>query len=102
MASEKQTTVNLSKKALEIKIDLAPIFGLKNILSAGLVLLNKLSTEDQKRVIEEAKGLSIEEPLQISTDESVFRERVLKILKDSQEIPAEKKRGKKAKSSKSA
>lgn len=54
MASEKQTTVNLTEKAQAVKEDLAPVFGLKNILSAGLILLDKLSAQQQKSTIAEA------------------------------------------------
>lgn len=60
MASEKQTTVNLTEKAQEIKIDLAPVFGLKNILSAGLILLNELSDSDQKAMIQVASSLQLQ------------------------------------------
>lgn len=48
------TTVNLTETAQKVKDDLAPVFGLKNILSAGLVLFGKLSTDEQKSVIMEA------------------------------------------------
>lgn len=52
MANETDlTTVRLSEKAQEIKEELTPVFGLKNILSAGLVLFNKLNAEQQKKII---------------------------------------------------
>jgi hypothetical protein len=51
---KQQTTVNLTCKAQTIKDDLAPIFGLKNILSAGLLLFNKLSSDEQKQLIDNA------------------------------------------------
>ena len=50
------TTVRLSEKALEIKRKLAPVFGMKNIVSAGLILLDRLSADQQKAVIAEANG----------------------------------------------
>jgi len=56
MVKTKHTTVNLTKKAQAIKDDLAPIFGLKNILSAGLMLLSKLTAEQQKSIIADANG----------------------------------------------
>jgi len=56
MPSKNTTTVVLTEKAQEIKEDLAPIFGLKNILSAGLVLMGKLSAEQQKAIIAEANS----------------------------------------------
>ncbi len=52
------TTVRLSEKAQTIKEDLAPVFGLKNILSAGLVLLSRLTDTEQKQAIKEAQGIS--------------------------------------------
>lgn len=54
MTSKNQTTVNLTEKSQLIKEDLAPIFGLKNILSAGLVLLSKLTAEQKQQIIAEA------------------------------------------------
>ena len=56
MPSKNTTTVVLTEKAQEIKEDLAPIFGLKNILSAGLMLLLKLSAEQKQSIISEANG----------------------------------------------
>jgi len=53
MASKEQTTVNLTKDAQRIKYDLAPIYGLKNILSAGLVLFNKLDGNEKQKLISE-------------------------------------------------
>ena len=54
MPSKNTTTVVLTEKSQIIKEDLAPIFGLKNILSAGLVLLDKLSAEQKQAIIAEA------------------------------------------------
>ena len=48
------TTVRLTQRAVMIKEEQAPIYGLKNILSAGLVLFEELSDEEQKRAIVEA------------------------------------------------
>lgn len=56
MAKIPHTTVVLSEKAQVIKEDLAPIFRLKNILSAGLVLLSKLTAEQKQNSIAEANG----------------------------------------------
>ena len=56
MSIVKQTTVNLTQKAQAIKEELAPIFGLKNILSGGLLLFSKLTAEQQKTIIAEANG----------------------------------------------
>lgn len=100
MPSKNTTTVVLTEKAQLIKEDLAPVFGLKNILSAGLVLFGKLTTTEQKASIKEANSSLEVEPLQNPEEE--FRKRVLEILKEAQEIPAEKKRGRRAKPSMSA
>ncbi len=54
MAREKHTTVNLTENSQLIKTELAPVFGLKNILSAGLILFGRLSSDDQKKIIAEA------------------------------------------------
>jgi len=51
MGNREQTTVNLTEIAQAIKEDLAPIFGLKNILSAGLLLFSRLSDSNQKKTI---------------------------------------------------
>ena len=61
MPSKNTTTVVLTEKAQEIKEDLAPIFGLKNILSAGLVLLSKLTAEQKQNSIAEANGDRLKE-----------------------------------------
>jgi hypothetical protein len=49
----KRTTVDLTESAQLIKEQLVKAFGLKNILSAGLLLLNKLTTLDVSRVVSE-------------------------------------------------
>ncbi len=59
MPSLKQTTVVLNEVVQEIKSELAPIYGLKNILSAGLLLFNRLSDGDQKKVVAEVNGLVV-------------------------------------------
>ena len=63
------TTVRLSEKALEIKKKLAPVFGMRNIVSAGLILLDRLPAAQQKTVIAEANGIEFVKPL--SGDENL-------------------------------
>jgi len=58
----KHTTVVLSSKAQEIKYDLAPVYGLKNILSAGLILFGNLSDSDQKKYIKIANNVLEDDP----------------------------------------
>lgn len=56
MPSKNTTTVVLTDSAQEIKEDLAPIYGLKNILSAGIVLFGQLDSDQQKQIIRIANG----------------------------------------------
>ena len=100
MANEKHTTVNLTEKAQEFKEDLAPIFGLKNILSAGLILFGKLTDAEQKAAINEANSSLTEIPL--PSPEVEFRKRVLEIVREAQAIPTKKKLARRAKPAKSA
>lgn len=51
------TTVRLTEKARKIKDELGTVFGLKNILSAGLVVFSQMSEKDQKLAIQEANGV---------------------------------------------
>ncbi|MCJ7777637.1 MAG: hypothetical protein MUP16_04920 [Sedimentisphaerales bacterium] len=62
MGSLKQTAVNLNETAQKIKDELAPIYGLKNILSAGLVLFGRLSAEQQRKTITGFNTEEIEKP----------------------------------------
>ena len=100
MPSMKQTTVVLTEKAQAIKEDLAPLFGLKNILSAGLALFGKLTSDEQKKTIAEANSSLEVEPLQNPEEE--FRKRVRQVLDELEVLPAKQRHGRKAKTSKSA
>jgi len=55
MPSKNLTSIVLAQKVQSIKNELAPIFGLKNLVSAGLYLFSKLPSEEQKRTITEIK-----------------------------------------------
>jgi len=59
MEPDKPTTVRFTEKAKPIKDELAPIYGLKNILSAGLVLFDKLTDTEQKVIVAEANGIKL-------------------------------------------
>ncbi len=63
MFRKKPTSFILSDSIQKIKDELAPIYGLKNILSAGLLLFSRLSDSEQKKTIAEVH--------QIETDEIV-------------------------------
>ena len=81
----KKTTVDLTEKAQLIKDKYAPVFSLKNILSAGLVLFSELPEKQQIQAILSAQGLSAED-----------------IVSDAEGDAVKKKRKKSRKSSKSA
>jgi len=53
MPSKQHTTIVLNKSVQKIKDELTPIYGLKNIVSAGLLLFSKLSDSEQKKIIAE-------------------------------------------------
>ena len=56
MENKNPTTVRLTKVAQKAKDKLVPIYGLKRVLSAGLVLFDKLSSDEQKQAIAEANA----------------------------------------------
>ncbi len=58
MGSRKQTAVNLTESVQRIKDELSPIYGLKNILSAGLLLFSRLSDSEQKRIVAEVNRMA--------------------------------------------
>lgn len=70
MPQKKHTTVVLSESGQQIKEDLAPVFGLKNILSAGLILFSRLSDAQQKHMIAEANGYQIKDPAELAAHEA--------------------------------
>jgi len=55
MPSKEATSVVFFPRAQQVKIELAPLYGLKRILSASLVEFAKLSQEEQIRAIREAQ-----------------------------------------------
>lgn len=55
----KKTTVELTEFVESIKDCLVSLFGLKNILSAGIIILDKLTDEDLNKAIFEANGKSV-------------------------------------------
>lgn len=61
MPSKNTTTVVLNKTVQKIKDELAPVFGLKNILSAGLLLFSRLSDSEQKKTIAEVHQIEADE-----------------------------------------
>lgn len=80
MRERNQTTVVLTKKAQDVKDDLAPVFGLKNILSVGVLLFGRLSSDEQKQLIAEVNEVKLARP---QTIRDVLRN-VVKKSKESQ------------------
>lgn len=58
----KPTTVNLTDRAQPLKEELAPIFGLRNVLSGGLLLFSRLSAAEQRRIIAEVNDIELADP----------------------------------------
>jgi hypothetical protein len=56
MAKTLRTSVILTPEAQKIKVKNCGIYGLKNILSAGLLLFGRLSSDQQKDIIAQANG----------------------------------------------
>ena len=58
-----RTSVDLTEFVQPIKECLTPIYGLKSILSAGILVFSKLPAEDREKAIAEANGAKNVEPL---------------------------------------
>ena len=61
MPRKNPTSVTLNEIVQKIKDELAPVYGLKNILSAGLLLLSRLSDSEQKKTIAEVHQIEADE-----------------------------------------
>ena len=93
MSSKTHTTVVLNESVQKIKDELSPIYGLKNILSAGLLIFSRLSAEEQKQAIAEVNGQSIgvEKPERVVHRSMTLRDAIKQIVqrtKDKREMPA--------------
>jgi hypothetical protein len=53
MPNSKQTTVILTKEVQHLKNELAGIYGLKNLLSASILLFSRQGDSEQKKIIKE-------------------------------------------------
>ena len=53
MPRKTPTSIVLNEFCQETKDELAPVYGLKNIISAGLLLFSRLSDTEQKKAIAE-------------------------------------------------
>ena len=59
MPRKNPTSVVLNESVQQVKDELSPIYGLKNILSAGLLIFSRLSAEEQKQFIAEVNGFPL-------------------------------------------
>ena len=60
MPRKNPTSVVLNESVQQVKDELSPIYGLKNILSAGLLIFSRLSAEEQKQFIAEVNNQLID------------------------------------------
>ena len=58
MTKPRHTTVVLADGVQKLKDEFAAVYGLKNTLSAGLILFSWLSDSKQKQIIREVNGLN--------------------------------------------
>ena len=70
MPSKNHTTVVLSDNVQTVKDCYMKVYGLKNILSAGLLLFSRLSDTDQRKIIEDVNKIGTE-PLTLYTDSRI-------------------------------
>lgn len=99
MNNENPTTVRLNEIAHKIKEKQSPYYGLKNILSAGLLLFDRLSDSEQKKAIADVNLLPSEEEIVMEIfkkGDSKFRHKIRQILEESQKIPIKKRPAQKA------
>ena len=99
MKNGNPTTVRLNETAKKIKEKQTPYWGLKNILSAGLLLFDRLSDSEQKKAIADVNLLPSEEEIAMEffkKGDSEFCRKVLHMMEESQKIPIKKKPARKA------
>ena len=70
MPSKNHTSVVLSDNLQAVKDRLMPVYGLKNLISAGLLLFSRLSDTDQRKIIEDVNEVS-KEPLSVYPDSRI-------------------------------
>jgi len=82
----KRTTVDLTEKGQKVKDLLCPVYGLKNILSASLVLFSKLSAEEREQVIAEANGVILEPEKAGAGAQKEALQNAVKVIKEMTEV----------------
>jgi len=85
MEANNPTTVRLNKNMQKIKDELSPVYGLKNILSAGILIFSKLSAEDREKAIAETKSKNIEITKLPASEIRTVRDVFKKIVKEAKE-----------------
>jgi len=61
MSKAKSTSIVLPDNVKKLKDELAPVYGLKNILSAGLVLFGRLSADEREKIIADLSSDTVEQ-----------------------------------------
>jgi len=64
MPSKKSTTIVLDESLQKTKDELAAVYGLKNLVSAGILLFSRLSTVKQVEAIKDVYGFILKEKKQ--------------------------------------
>jgi hypothetical protein len=64
MPAKRPTSIQFYDEIEPLKDELSAVFGLKNLISAGVLLFSRLDSDTQKKLIKEITGLSTE-PLQV-------------------------------------
>ncbi len=103
MSKKTPTSFVLDEPIKKIKDELAPVYGLKNILSGGLLLFHCLSPEKREEVIAMVKkipSVTTDEKLRSVADEDRIRRKIIQILRAAQSIGTKKKSSRRAKSAK--
>ena len=59
MKTDNPTTVRLSESMQKIKDKVSPIYGLKNVLEAGLLMFSRLSSVEREKIIAEVHAQEI-------------------------------------------
>lgn len=72
MPRKNPTSVALSGKIQKLKNELAGVYGLKNLLSAGVLLFNRLTDSEQKNIIKEVNRLAQPDDVEVLSDEQIY------------------------------
>jgi len=87
MSKKRPTSFVLNETIQKIKEELTPIYGLKNILSAGLLLFSRLSDTEQKRIIAEVNEENITEKQSFSSNIKSVRDILKEVASAEKQTP---------------